>query len=161
MPRTYAEDTSVPVSRSREEIGRLLREWRCDAIQWTDDFLAGRVQLRFRWEHEGVVYHARMEATIPPRDAIRRDMASQRSRGVPTDAQVDAAQEQRSRAIHRLLALKLKADLNCVRAGLFSAIDVFLPHVEGNDGRTVAEVAGPRLRALLSAPAVTLLAGEK
>ena len=157
--RIYAEDTKVPVLRSREEIAGLLRAWRCDAIQWSDDYAEGTMQLRFRWAHEGVSYTARMGIKVPTAAEVRRTMAKDRAGKPPTDRQVVDAHCQAERAAHRLLALKLKADLNCVRAGLFSVIDVLLPHIERADGQTVAEVAAPLLAAHLTGRMRPLLPG--
>lgn len=40
--KRYAEDTRVPISRTRGEIDALLRAWRVDGIQWGDDFERSR-----------------------------------------------------------------------------------------------------------------------
>ena len=74
------------------------------------------------------------------------------------DTEADRRADQAARAGHRVLLLWIKAALNAVAAGLLTAEEVFLPHMEGSDGRTVAEVALPRLRDLLTgAPASRLL----
>jgi hypothetical protein len=51
--RRFAEDTSVPISRSRGAIDQLLREWGATGLQWTDEYDRDLVSLRFSWPHEG------------------------------------------------------------------------------------------------------------
>lgn len=51
----------------------------------------------------------------------------------------------------------LKAALNAVDAGLVEVEAIFLPWLVGTDGRTLREVAIPRLPALLKGSAVGLL----
>lgn len=153
-PRRFAEDTSVSVEKSRAEINTLLRAWGCDGLQWTDDIAAGAVTLRFSWTWEAVRYVARVGLTLPTaRSFIGKAPRQVRNRESWADREAD----QRARSLHRVLALKLKADLNCVASGVFSAVQVFLPYIEGADGWTVAEVAGPHLAKALTGSVTRLL----
>jgi hypothetical protein len=140
--RRYAEKTSVPVARSRAEIDRLLRDWRCDGVQWTDEFSQGRVALAFIWSRDrgkGVVerYQARMTLKMPTGESV--------------------AEARRRRALHRTLLIWLKAAFNAIDAGLVTAEQLFLPFLVGNDGRTVGEIAIPNLTRLLDGAAGRLL----
>lgn len=42
MPRAFAEDTVVPIAKTRAEIDDLLRAWKADGIRWTEDRAGGR-----------------------------------------------------------------------------------------------------------------------
>jgi hypothetical protein len=63
----------------------------------------------------------------------------------------------RGKREHRLLLIMLKGLLNAVDAGVISDIDAFLPYLEGNDGRTVGEVATENLPKLATGSASRLL----
>ena len=145
---TYAHTTKVPVSRSRGEIERLLRAWECDGIQWTDNFRDGVATLRFRWTFEGVDYQARMVVKLPRDEALLTAREKSRATTRPTAAVMAKRRDQRWRSLHRVLLLTIKANLNAVDAGLLTAVEAFLPHLEGQDGRTIAEIAIPKLRLL-------------
>lgn len=159
--KPYAHKTDVPVSRSRGEIDRILCAWDCDAIQWTDDRREGVVQLRFRWTFEGVPYNARIRLALPPDETLytaRERKEPWRQRDI-SDQVMQQRRNQRWRSLHRVLVLGIKARLNEVAAGLWAAPEVFLPYLEGIDGRTIADVAIPHLRQLGSDNARALLEG--
>lgn len=140
--RAFAEDTVVPVHKSRDEIQSLLLAWGCLGIQWEDDFQRGTVTLRFRWKWKEIEYIARMRGQIPTHEQVQKELQAQRRvSGHVSPAVVQKAHDQRLRSVHRLIALKLRADLNCVRAGMFSAMEVLLPYCEGVDGQTIGELA--------------------
>lgn len=138
---SYAHDTAVPVARSRGEIDALLRQWGCDSIQWTDQFREGVAELRFAWTWNGTTYRARLAVRMPADAALRKHG--------DTATQLAKRRDQRWRSLHRVLLLTIKAQLNAVESGLLTAIEVFLPHLEGADGRTVAELAAESLPRLL------------
>ena len=48
--RKYAEDSSVPVDRSRAEITKMLKEWGCSGMGWHELFDDGAVELGFVWD---------------------------------------------------------------------------------------------------------------
>lgn len=154
MTRRYAEDTSVPVAKSRGEIDELLRSWRATGIQWTDDFDVDRVTLRFRWPTDGVTYLARFGIRLRPAKELRTK--AMMSRGI-SESRFRDLMARRGRSEHRVLLLWLKAAFNAVDAGIVSAETLFLPFLEGTDGQTVAEVATPHLAGLLSGSAARLL----
>src|SRR5512139_2187020 len=110
LMRRYAQDTAVPVGRSRGEIDRLLREWGARGVQWTDDYQEGQVSLRFAWTPEGatVQYMARFGLTLPT-DEMLREMAvdgrttSYGQGGKVSEAKLDKLRRSRGQAEHRLL----------------------------------------------------------
>lgn len=160
--RRFAQDTTVPISRSRGEVDELLRGWGAEGVQWTDEWGAGKVTLRFVWPKGGGRYQARLSLTLPTDDAIRALPSSKIgpswNRRV-SEARVRDAIAARGKREHRLLLLWLKAAFNAVDAGLVAAEVIFLPFLEGRDGETVAERALPRMADLLVGSADRLLLG--
>ena len=154
--RRYAEDTTVPVAKSRAEIDKLLRDWRCDQLQWSDDYKRGRAQLRFVWEHEGHNYLARFNVQMPDEVALKKDAIDGRN-GCFSERKFQVLLDARGKHEHRVLLLWLKAALNAVEAGIVSAEAIFLAFLEGADGVTVAERAIPRLESLTEGSAERLL----
>ena len=157
--RRYAETTKVAISKSRDEIGALLREWGAELVSWADDFKGDQVVLRFVWTMKGEEdrrFHARLSISIPTHAEIcaRSDMRG--ARGF-SETRFRAACEANGKSEHRLLLLWLKASFNAVAAGLVSPEALFLPFLEGKDGTTVAERAVPNLGRLLMMPTDRLL----
>jgi len=148
------------VSSSRGHIDKLLREWKCDAIQWTDDFRNGIVQLRFVWEHDGTIYKARIEVQLESDEKLKKLAVDGRNGSFSPNAfaKLSAKRGQRE---HRVLLLWLKAALNAVEDGIVSAESIFLPFIEDIDGRTVTEVVGAKMHQLLKTSAVKLLGPAK
>jgi hypothetical protein len=58
---------------------------------------------------------------------------------------------------HRVLLLWIKAAFNAVEAGIVTAEQIFLPFLEGADGKTVSEIAIPRMAELTRGSAGRLL----
>ena len=138
------------MSKSRAEIDALLRGWGCGQLQWSDDFAAGRVRLRFVWAHSGASYLARFDLLLPTDEVLRK-------RAGGWDGKLRKLQADRGKQEHRVLLLWLKAALNAVESGLVTAETLFLPFLEGADGQTVAEIAVPRMGFLHSEGAGRLL----
>jgi hypothetical protein len=155
--RRYAEDTAVPISRSRGEIDSLLRAWGAQGIQWTDDFEHDRVMLRFVWPRGDQRFMARFVVRLPGRAELEPEAIDQRTRRV-SPGKLERLLLERGKREHRVLALWLKAALNAVDCGLVEAETIFLPFLEDRNGKTVAELALPRLGILLEGSAMKLLA---
>lgn len=160
MKRRYAEGTKVPIAKSRGEIDKLLRQWRAKGIQWSDDYENDCSTLRFVWVHDDTDYMARFSIDLPTADVLSSDAIDGRS-GHVSDRKLKVLLDARGKQEHRLLLLWLKAALNAVDAGLVSAEALFLPFLEGSDGNTVAEIAVPRLKALVGGSALKLLSPAK
>lgn len=165
MPRMYAEDTTVPVSRSRGEIDKLLRAWSCDGIQWTDDFSHNRILLRFVFarlvDGQAMKFMARFIIVLEAEEKIReRSMYRQGSVVKLAQAAYEKALASRGAREHRLLALWLKAAFNAVEAGIVAPEVLFLPFLEDKHGHTVAEIAVPKLDVLLRGAGDALLLGD-
>jgi hypothetical protein len=154
--RRYAEDTAVPISRSRGEIDTLLRSWGAQGIQWTDDYEHDRVILRFVWPRGEQRFMARFAIRLPGRADLEPGAIDRRTRRV-SSGKLERLMADRGKREHRVLALWLKAALNAVDCGLVEAETLFLPFLEDRNGNTVAELALPRLGILLEGSATKLL----
>ena len=154
--KKFAEDTSVSIAKSRSEIDDLLRRWDCDGIRWTDMFKKSQTVLEFTWTCGDAEYLARFVVELPT-DEILRNRARNAASGNFMDSKYRRAKELAGRQEHRVLCLFLKGAFNAIENGLISAEVIFLPFFVGRDGRTVAEVALPRLSELLASGSETLL----
>lgn len=159
--RLYAEDTAVPVEKSQAEIGRLLREHACAGVQWTEDWKAGTVQLRFVWPHEGTTYVARITLRIPLDSVLVKGCTIRHKTPEARAAWLAKEREQHLRSAHRVVLVKLKADFAMVRCGMASAVEILLPFLEDASGRTVAEVVAPRLAEIRGPGVAGLIGGER
>ena len=156
--RRFAQDTSVPISRSRGEIEDLLRTWGCTKLGWSDEYDEGRATLQFVWVRESTQYIARFAVQLPRRDAFIAEWKRKNgSWSVPAESTIEKALAQGGRSAFRVLLLWIKASLNAVEHGIVSAESVFLPWIVTPDGRTVAEALVPRMADLLTTPAERLL----
>jgi hypothetical protein len=166
--RRFAEDTEVPVARSRGEIEKLLKDWGVDGMSWGDDFKSGVVTLHFIWEKvetravggqplTSSRFTARVCFDLEPVEALRKKCLKPYSGGQIHQAKFEKLMAARGRREHRVLLLWLKAAFNAIDSHIISAEELFLPFLEGPDGRTVGQVALPRLRMLLTENADRLL----
>ena len=168
-PRKFAQDSSVPVDRSRAEIRDLLAAWGCSGMGWTDHFAEGDVELAFAWDPAVVARMGKQPENCPggfkhnyKRTCVECNWKDGFAAGDGTIYKVrmrlkigtDAGKQrtvgdnpQKQRTAHRLLLLKIKADLNAAMAGLVKAEEVFLPYITDAHGNTIAEVVLPKLRA--------------
>lgn len=160
MIKRFAEDTKVPIARSRMEIDALLRAWGCDGLQWTDEWKDGRATLRFMWTKPRTTtgdppmsYAARFRIDLPT-DAELLARATPRGEARPRKAVYEALVKRRGMQEHRLLLLWLKAAFNAIEAGLIVAEQLFLPWLEARDGQTIGEYLTPRLSRLLTSDGV-------
>lgn len=156
MTRRYAEDTTVSIAKSRGEIDGLLRQWGCTQIAWVDDYEHGAARLQFLWKRGDDGFVARFEIKVPDDNELEK-LAVHATTGAFLPARFDKLCAARGRHQHRVLALWIKAALNAVEAGIVEPAAIFLPWLVGRDGRTVAEVALPRLGKLLEGGAQNLL----
>lgn len=154
--RRFAATTTVAVSKSRGEIDKLLRDWKADGIQWSDDYRRSIATLRFMWHHDNQAYLARISIQLPTKESLEH-LARDGRTGRTSDVKMRKVLEGLGRSEHRLLLLWLKACFNAIEAGIVSAEAIFLPFLEGADGQTVGEIAIPRMETLLSGSATNLL----
>lgn len=147
---TYANQTTVSVSKSRGEIDSLLQKWGARQVVWGDDWEAGQVLLKFVWVHDEADYGARFILQLATNDEVR-SRSHHATNGQFLQNKFDKLCADRGKSEHRLLLLWLKAYFNAVEAGLVTAEQLFMPFLEGVDGRTVSEMFLPKLHTMLEA----------
>lgn len=142
----FAQDTAVPIARSRGEIDKLLRSWGATGIQWTDEFERDRVMLRFVWARGDARFTARFEINLPTATSLEPQARHGRSGQLLPD-KMRRLLEARGKHEHRLLLLWIKAALNATDAGIVPAEVLFLPFIEVKAGSTtVAQMTIPQLK---------------
>lgn len=151
--RRYAERTSVPVERSKQDIERLLQSIKASSIATLAE--ADRAAIAFKVN--GRAY--RFIVPIPTAD----DFAKAPNRHVYRS--IDQRQRMREQAVRqrwRALMLVLKAKLEAARSGI-TALDVeLLPYAILPSGKSVADEALPALaRAYADGHDVPLLPGPQ
>ena len=137
MARTYAEDTRVPVSKTRVEIEDLLRKHGVEdtATRWLKDH--GIVA----FQHAGRVF--RFQVALPALESfavIETDKPSWQWK-TRTPEQQRAVWEQACRTKWRSILLIIKARLVAIEAGAETWESAFLFHVVGPNG----ELLGPSI----------------
>lgn len=158
--RRFAQDTSVPISRSREQIDELLRAWKCEGVAWIDHWAEDKVEMQFRMlrldqrTNQATVYVARFVFAIESQEKIRQRCMG--SRGLK-QAQFDQEMSRRGRREHRVLLLMLKGALEAVEEGIIPPEALFLAFMVCSDGRTVYEAAIDQLPQLVGRPAAKAL----
>ena len=118
MARRYAEDTSVPVSRTQEQIKDRLRKAGADQIAVYESDARSAIAFRLG---------AGMYRITAPTDAVAKDVS------------------QDQRRAWRLLGLIMKAKLEAVAEGATTVEREFLADRLLHDGQTVSEWAEPQL----------------
>lgn len=147
----YAQDTTVPISRSRDEIERVLAKHRAaDHINWDqrDDAIA----LGFRYAG----WPIRITVRVPARESYRVVPNSYwRKR---SDAQVAQLYTAELRRRYRVLLIQLKSRLEAVDDEDMTAEEAFLPYLLLPSGQTLGGTLAPQLGEILASGAVPELA---
>lgn len=125
MSSKYAEQTKVPVSRSRDEIEDTLRRYGVTAFAFG---WASNSNAMIQFEYRG--RNVKMEVNLP--------------KGDPESVAYQRSERQR----WRVLVLFVKAQLEAVEVGIASFEEVFLPWTLLADGSTVAQKMVPQLPAM-------------
>ncbi len=134
----YAEGTSVPSSRSRDEIERTLTRY--GASQFAYAWQEGRAMIGF------VLNGKQVRLALPLPDRKAREFTHTPTRGtLRSPAQQEEAYEQAVRQRWRALALVVKAKLEAVEAGISIFEREFLSDIALPDGRTVGEYVLPQI----------------
>jgi len=137
---SYAENTSVPVAKSRAEIERLLQKHKCSKFMAGVDNDVHRATVQFQ-AHNRIV---KFEISLPdPKDPkYRRIKNSYLQR---TASGIEKVVEQEERTRWRALLLVIKAKLEAVESHIATFEDEFLAHVLLPNQQTVAEYIGPTI----------------
>ncbi len=135
--RRYAEDTKVPVERSRTEIMTLLTRHGATAFGFVSQ--GDNQVIVFEIAQRRVL----MRLPLPARNERRFTHNASDFRRTP--AQADQAWRQGERAAWRALVLIVKAKLEAVAAGITTIEREFLPDIALPNGQTVGEFVQPQL----------------
>ncbi len=119
----YAERTSVPVARSRDEIEKLLVKYNATG------FMYGQQGNRYAIAFEMKGRRIRMLLPVPE----------------PRTFRTKAAYEQEVRRRWRSLVLMIKAKLEAIASGVATLDQEFLPYIVLPGGQNVSEWLLPRL----------------
>lgn len=131
----YAQDTTVPVARSRDELERTLAKYGASAFAYMTD--TNRAMIAFKAHGKAVRFHLPLPV---PGDFAKNAAGARRS-----NLAMLSACEQASRARWRALNLCVKAKLEAVECGIISFEEEFLAHFVLPNGRTMGETAIPMI----------------
>lgn len=147
MAGQYAQDTSVSVSKSKEDIERVLRRYGASkfASGWDED------SATIAFEASGRM--VRFVVTLPQLSDFALSPAGRKR----TAASQMASWEQASRSIWRSLKLCIQAKMEAIAAGIATFDDEFLAYLVLGDGRTVSEHVAPSLNNSISTPRQLML----
>ena len=143
MARKFAENTEVPVERSRSEIEGLIVRYGATSTA----FFTGPDESMIAFEAKG----RRVIFRLPLPKRSQKEIANYRhstGKWVPRDAGgIQAAWEKACRQRWRALALVIKAKLEAVECGISLFEDEFLANIVMPDGQTVSDHVRPRIAA--------------
>lgn len=143
MKTYYAKDTSVSVSKSKEEIERLITKY--GARNYACASLDGAAIIVFEVHNRRV----RFDLVLPSFNDIRSEnfrTPSGRYRTKPLpEEKIMKIYEQACRSRWRSLALVIKAKLEAVNAQITTFEDEFLAHIVLPGGETVGQRVRPQI----------------
>ncbi len=146
---TYARDTLVSTTRSKEEIERTLKRFGANdvlCVEWR-----GKAAVLFEFNGKRV----RIDTVLPTEVKTPKGRRPRR---------YDQALEQAGRQIWRALLVTIKGQMTAVEAGIKSFEAAFIGDILLPDGKTVAEWAVPQLEqtyASAEMPPMLFLPGGK
>lgn len=157
----YAEGTSVPVSRSREELQRILERAGALEIAFATG-AGGRARCAFRLKSTGLL----VALEVPPVDpaalarklGIRSDRYSKKEgRWLKPHELALAKADGEHRRRWRALLLVVKAKLEAIASGISTFEGEFMAGVVLANGRTLEAELAPKLKELAESGAVPSL----
>lgn len=132
---TYAENTTVPVERSKVEIERVLRRYGASSFSYAWDEQINMIAIQF------VAHDRRIRFVLPMPD--RCDAARTPTGRARSAAATAAGYAQQERSRWRSLGLIIKAKLEAVETGLVTFEEEFLAHMVLPDNSTVGSQVIP------------------
>ncbi len=146
---TYAKGTSVSTDKSRAEIETILRRYGASHFAYMSG--PGKATVAFQ------AHARRIRFDLPLPDVSDKTFARDGRGSLRTALKRHEVWEQSCRERWRALALCIKAKLEAVESKIESFEDAFLAHIILDDGRTVGEIAIPRIAAIYAGSDVPLL----
>lgn len=144
---TYAKQTSVPVSKTRDDIERVMERYGAEAFQYTS--LPGAASVAFFVKGRQV----RFVLDVPAVDQFAKTPTGRDRTPGQTNEEHRRAVRQRWRA----LLLVIKAKLEAVESGIAVFEDEFLAYTVLPSGRTVSAELSPQIEAAIASGSVTPL----
>jgi hypothetical protein len=141
----YAQDTTVPVERSKAEIERVLTKYQASQFVSGWDERQNKAMVQFEMRDRRI----RIMVDTPTLDSFkmtkRRDSWGTMRDRERTDAQMKGEREKELKRRWRALLLVIKAKLEAVESGISTFEEEFLPYVVTASGRTIGEMILPKL----------------
>lgn len=134
---TYANTTSIPSDRTRNEIERLLSRRGADRFAFSNE--PGMAAIAFELKGRRYVFRLPL-----PRDT---DFHKGPTGRIRTGQQRMSAFEQEVRSLWRTLFLIIKAKFEAVDTGIVTIEDEFLAQTVMSNGDTVSDYVQPRITA--------------
>jgi hypothetical protein len=134
----YAQDTSVPVERSKAEIERLITKFGATRFMTGHDAMKAAVAF--------VIKGKTVQFTLPlPQREEKRFWYTPHRHNKRSEAEAYREWEQACRARWRALCLCIKAKLEAIEAGITTFEAEFLAHFVMHNGQTFGEYAIPMI----------------
>ena len=144
MARRFAENTEVPVERSRVDLEKLLRQHGATSTAVFNS--PGQAAVAFEMRDRRILF--RLTLPSPEDQEFTHGRVNQHSQLYRlTPEQAEARWEKACRRKWRALVLAIKAKLVSVDDGVESFEQAFMAHVVMPDGQTVADHIQPRIAA--------------
>jgi ribonucleotide reductase alpha subunit len=137
----FAENTVVPVEKSRAEIERLLSRHKCSAFMAGVNHETHRATVQFKAHNRIIKFELALPNPADPKYRKIKNSYLQR-----TASGVAKVVEQEERTRWRALLLVIKAKLEAVESQIATFEDEFLAHVLLPNQQTVAEYVGPMVQ---------------
>lgn len=135
--RTPFEDTSVSVSRSQEQIRKLLRDAGAEGVQFSEEWNPVAFYVRFLW---------RMTPPDPDSQPVIQAVRLRVNPLPESHSGVVKSAEQRERQAWRGIAHYLEGTIKAATFGLIRFEDIFLSFMEIEpQGRTIGEAFIPQI----------------
>lgn len=139
--RAY-DSTATPVAKSQEDIRWILRKYGADGVQFSEDWTAKKIMIRFLYTVKTIQYSVLFVVPIPDVDA-RTSNGWQRK-----GAQMEKLQAQAHRGIWRAVFWAIKSRMEAVEFGIETFQEAFMSHFEiPGTSQTIADVVLPRFEA--------------
>jgi len=143
------EETDVAVSRSQEQVRRLIYMHRGTGLMLISQ--APREGFEAMVDLEGAAYQIRVMATCRKVESFDRQGRSR------TPKIIEGMREREERRVWRVLYYHLKAMFEAADSGVIDIRDVIMPYVVLRDGMTLSDHIKPRMSQLMTTDPARLL----
>lgn len=120
---TYAANTTVPVTRSKQHIEKMILK--LGATKYASGFENDRATILFEWKHRRIRFEVTIPMSVDPRDRAKN--------------------EKQERVLWRGLWLVIKAKIEAVEQGVETFEEAFLAQIVLPSGDTFGEWAIPKI----------------